>query len=141
MVIDPSAVLNAFICSVIVVVLMFYQRHGARPAHAGHGERYEGNALVYIDPALLAGGGEQHAKADKADDEATDQAQARNGDPEQIQDRGSDKEGDAEGAEEIDGGQIDLTAHVFARHPLAQSQQQGGRGGRVDHGQQRQQGE
>ncbi|WP_336667006.1 phage holin family protein [Enterobacter mori] len=30
MVIDPSAVLNAFICSVIVVVLMFYQRHGAR---------------------------------------------------------------------------------------------------------------
>ncbi|MEG5768639.1 phage holin family protein, partial [Enterobacter roggenkampii] len=30
MVIDPSAVFNAFICSVIVVVLMFYQRHGAR---------------------------------------------------------------------------------------------------------------
>lgn len=30
MAIDPSAFFNAFICSVIVVVLMFYQRHGAR---------------------------------------------------------------------------------------------------------------
>ncbi|ELP0658301.1 phage holin family protein, partial [Enterobacter hormaechei] len=30
MVIDPSAVFNAFICAAIVIVLMFYQRHGAR---------------------------------------------------------------------------------------------------------------
>ncbi|HAS1169854.1 TPA: phage holin family protein [Enterobacter cloacae] len=30
MAIDPSAFFNAFICLVIVVVLMFYQRHGAR---------------------------------------------------------------------------------------------------------------
>lgn len=30
MVIDPSAVFNVVICVVIVVVLMFYQRHGAR---------------------------------------------------------------------------------------------------------------
>ena len=30
MVIDPSAVFNAFICAAIVIVLMFYQRDGAR---------------------------------------------------------------------------------------------------------------
>lgn len=30
MAIDPSAVFNAFICAAIVIVLMFYQRHGAR---------------------------------------------------------------------------------------------------------------
>ncbi|MCM7917103.1 phage holin family protein [Enterobacter hormaechei] len=30
MAIDPSAVFNAFICVAIVIVLMFYQRHGAR---------------------------------------------------------------------------------------------------------------
>jgi len=30
MAIDPSAVFNAFICAAIVVVLMFYQRHGSR---------------------------------------------------------------------------------------------------------------
>ncbi|HCT5772256.1 phage holin family protein [Enterobacter hormaechei] len=30
MVIDPSAVFNAFICAAIVIVLMFYQRQGAR---------------------------------------------------------------------------------------------------------------
>ncbi|HHW7209480.1 TPA: phage holin family protein [Escherichia coli] len=27
---DPSAMINAFICAVIVLVLMFYQRDGAR---------------------------------------------------------------------------------------------------------------
>ncbi|MDX7022002.1 phage holin family protein [Enterobacter cloacae] len=30
MAIDPSAVFNAFICAAIVIVLMFYQRQGAR---------------------------------------------------------------------------------------------------------------
>lgn len=30
MAIDPSAFFNAFICAAIVIVLMFYQRHGAR---------------------------------------------------------------------------------------------------------------
>lgn len=30
MVINPSAVFNAFICGAIVIVLMFYQRNGAR---------------------------------------------------------------------------------------------------------------
>ncbi len=118
-----------------------HQCHGSRATHAGHGERNEGDALVDLHPAGLAGGGEQHAKTDKADDEAARQAQPRNGDPEQIQDGGADEEGDAEGAEEIDGSQIDLAAHMLARHPLAQPQQQSGRGGRVDHGQQCQQGE
>lgn len=30
MAIDPSAFFNAFICAAIVIVLMFYQRYGAR---------------------------------------------------------------------------------------------------------------
>ncbi|MNO77014.1 hypothetical protein D3C76_681090 [compost metagenome] len=118
-----------------------HQGHGARPAHAGHGERHEGDALVDVDPGGLAGGGEQHAKTDEGDDEATGQPQAGNGDPEQIQDGGADEEADAEGGEQIDGGQVDLAAYVLTGHALAQSQQQGRRGGGIDHGQQREQGD
>ena len=61
---------------------------------------------------------EQHAKADEGDDEATGQAQAGNGDPEQIQDGGSDEEADAQGGEQIEGGHVDLAANVLAGHAL-----------------------
>ncbi len=61
-----------------------HQRHGAGSAHAGHGQGHEGDILVGLDPGRLVWRGEQHAKADEGDDEATGQAQAGNGDPEQI---------------------------------------------------------
>ena len=85
--------------------------------------------------------GKEHTKADKADDEATTQAQTGDGDPEQIQDRGADEEADAEQNKQVDGRHIDLAADPLAGHPLAQPQQQGGGSRWIDHGQQPEEGE
>ena len=80
------------------------QRHGAWSTQAGHGQWHEGNILVGIDALGGAGGREQHAKTDDADDEAPGQPQPRDGDAEQIEDRRADEEADAQGAEQVEGG-------------------------------------